>query len=184
MVVSDLGRLIALASIPLAYLSVGLSMVHLYLVALTIGIFTPFGRRVAGVPQRPARPGRSHRGQREAGDSNSTANVAGRALAESAELQTGIQPLSRSWSTPSATSSRRSSCSRSGTGARVGGAQPAGQDIVLARRLGRTNRRVRRSTIRLIAASSATVNLGISIVNTVYLLYAYEVLASTRPRSA
>src|SRR6185503_3274872 len=31
-------------------------------------------------------------------------------------------------------------------------------------------------TIRLIAASSATVNLGISIVNTVYLLYAYEVL--------
>ena len=31
-------------------------------------------------------------------------------------------------------------------------------------------------TIRLIAASSATVNLGLSIVNTVYLLYAYEVL--------
>jgi predicted MFS family arabinose efflux permease len=30
--------------------------------------------------------------------------------------------------------------------------------------------------IRLITASSATVNLGISVVNTVYLLYAYEVL--------
>jgi MFS family permease len=42
MIICDVGRLVALASVPLAFLGPGLSIYHLYVVALLVGVFTPF----------------------------------------------------------------------------------------------------------------------------------------------
>jgi MFS family permease len=176
MVVSDLGRLVALASIPLAYLSVGLSMGHLYLVALAIGIFTPFST----VASQAYLKGLLDRADLTEGNakleiSNSTANVAGRALAGTliywiqAPLAITVDAVSYLVSALLVLAIRRPEPAMAAPGrqARISFWRDAWDGLVAT---------FGDRTIRLIAASSATVNLGISIVNTVYLLYAYEVL--------
>src|SRR5688572_11362949 len=191
MIVSDLGRLAALASVPLAYLGPGLSLAHLYLVALVIGVFTPF----SAVASQAYLKGLLDRDDLIEGNakleiSSSTANVAGRALAGGliywiqAPLAIVVDAVSYLASALLVLAIRRPEIGPSGP------RQQGGASSELAP--GRHRQQAKRSfwrdawdglvatfgdgTIRLIAASSATVNLGLSIVNTVYLLYAYEVL--------
>jgi len=176
MIVSDLGRLAALASVPLAYLGPGLSMAHLYLVALIIGIFTPF----SAVASQAYLKGLLDRDDLTEGNakleiSNSTANVAGRALAGAlihwiqAPLAIVVDAISYLISALLVLAIRRPEpiTSRSRQQGRASFRRDAWDGLAATFCDG---------TIRLIAASSATVNLGLSIVNTVYLLYAYEVL--------
>jgi MFS family permease len=176
MVVSDLGRLLALASIPLAYLGPGLSMAHLYIVALMVGVFTPF----SAVASQAYLKGLLDRADLAEGNakleiSNSTANVAGRALAGAlifwiqAPLAILVDAASYLVSALLVLAIRRPELISAAPGqqGRRSFWRDAWDGLVATFGDG---------TIRLIAASSATVNLGISIVNTVYLLYAYDVL--------
>jgi predicted MFS family arabinose efflux permease len=176
MVVADLGRLVALASIPLAYLGAGLSLAHLYVVALMVGIFTPF----SAVASQAYLKGLLDRADLAEGNakleiSNSTANVAGRALAGAlilwiqAPLAIAVDAASYLVSAALLLTIRRpepiSAVPRQQDGTSFW--RDAWDGLVATFGDG---------TIRLIAASSATVNLGISIATTVYLLYAYDVL--------
>jgi MFS family permease len=176
MIVSDLGRLIALASVPLAYLSGGLSLAHLYLVALIVGIFTPFSAVASQAYLRwLLERGDLTEGNAKLEISNSTANVAGRAVAGAliywiqAPLAIIVDAISYLVSAALVLAIRRPEPITKVS--RAAGSSSFWLDVWegLVATFGDR-------TIRLIAASSATVNLGISIVNTVYLLYAYEVL--------
>jgi MFS family permease len=176
MIVSDLGRLIALGSVPLAYLSGGLSLAHLYLVALVVGIFTPFSAVASQAYLRwLLERADLTEGNAKLEISNSTANVAGRALAGAliywiqAPLAIVVEAVSYLVSATLVLAIRRPEPIAAVTS--TSGPSSFWHDVWegLAATFGDR-------TIRLIAASSATVNLGISVVNTVYLLYAYEVL--------
>ena len=176
MVVSDLGRSIALASVPLAYLGPGLSLAQLYVVALVVGIFTPF----SAVASQAYLKGLLDRADLTEGNakleiSSSTANVAGRAVAGAlifwiqAPLAILVDAASYLLSALLVLAIRRPE--PISTAPRQQGSTSFWRDAWdgLVATFGD-------GTIRLIAASSATVNLGLSIVNTVYLLYAYDVL--------
>jgi MFS family permease len=176
MVVSDVGRLLALASLPLAHLGPGLSLAHLYVVALAIGIFTPF----SAVASQAYLKGLLDRADLTEGNakleiSNSTANVAGRAVAGAliywiqAPLALLVDATSYLASALLVLAIRRPEAISAVPRPEAHGSfwRDAWDGLVATFGDG---------TIRLIAASSATVNLGLSIVNTVYLLYAYEVL--------
>ena len=176
MVVSDLGRLVALGSVPLAYLGPGLTLTHLYLVALVIGIFAPF----SAVASQAYLRGLLDRADLTGGNarlevSSSTANVAGRALAGAlifgfqAPIAIAVDAVSYLASALLILAIRRPEPARSLPRREGGGSFLHDAWDGLTATFGD-------GTIRLIAASSATVNLGLSIIQTVYLLYAYEVL--------
>jgi len=176
MIVCDLGRMIALGSIPIAYAAGQLTMFQLYAVALIVGAFTPF----AVVASQAYLKGLVARDQLMEGNaklevSNSTAGVAGRALAGlliywiQAPLAILVDAASYLVSAALLLSVRKPEpVLESHHGQRQESFWRAAWQGLVATFEDRT--------IRLIAASSATVNLGQNIAQAVYLLYAYETL--------
>lgn len=176
MIVCDLGRLVALASLPAAYLAGHLALWHLYLVALLVGIFTPF----AVVASQAYLRGLVDREQLIDANAklevtNSTAGVAGRAVAGlliywiQAPLAILVDALSYLLSAALLVGVRRPEAVATARRERPSGGfwrdLRDGLAVTFADR-----------TIRLIALAGATVNLGQNVAQSVYLLYAYETL--------
>jgi MFS family permease len=178
MIVCDLGRLVALGSVPLAFLGPGLSIYHLYVVALLVGVFTPFAV-VASQAYLKALVDNDDLMEANARleVSNSTAGVAGRALAGlliyaiQAPLAILVDAASYLVSATLLLAVRKPEPVL--TTPRGAGVTGSGFWQQAAHGLAAT---FGDRTIRLIAASSATVNLGQSIAQAVYLLYAYQAL--------
>lgn len=176
MIVCDLGRLIALGSVPVADLADHLTLQQLYVVALVVGVFTPF----SVVASQAYLKGLVARNQLMEGNaklevSNSTAGVAGRAVAGllihwlQAPMAILVDAATYLVSTVLLLTVRKAESVQQTrqTPARGDFWRDVWQGLVAT---------VGDRTIRLIAVSSATVNLGQNIAQSVYLLYAYEAL--------
>lgn len=176
MIACDLGRLVALGSIPAAYLVAGLTIYHLYAVALIVGIFTPFSI-VASQAYLKAlvEPEDLIEANARLETSNSVAGVAGRAVAGfliywiQAPLAILVDAASYVVSASLLLSVRNPEPAPKISLGRQAGSfwRDAGHGLAVT---------FGDKTIRLIAASSATVNLGQNIAQAVYLLYAYQAL--------
>lgn len=178
MVVCDLGRLVLLAAVPLLYFAGRLSMADLYVVALLVGVFTVFAE-VAFQAYLPTLVERSDlvEGNAKFEVSNSVSIVAGPALggfliqlfrASSAILVDAasyvVSILTLLWIRhPEVLAASGRPPGNAGPGLWQGFTE--GLRTVLGS-----------PTIMLIAASSATANLGAQMVQAVYLLYAYQEL--------
>jgi MFS family permease len=176
LIACDLGRLAALGAIPSLFLLAELTIWQLYVVALLVGMFTPFS---VVASQAYLRVLVSREQLLEANArlevSNSTAGVIGRAAAGLliSWLQAPMAILMDAVSyLVSASLLLRVRTVESAPAARSG---PASRSLWTDIREGLTAT-FRDRTIRLIAAASATVNLGHNTAQAAYLLYAYETI--------
>jgi len=176
MIVCDLGRLVALGSIPGIYLVTGLTIYHLYAVALAVGIFTPFSIVSSQAYLKSlVDPDDLIEANARLETSNSVAGVAGRAVAGfliywiQAPLAIFVDAASYVVSAALLFSVRKPEpFPETQHGREIGSFwREAGHGLAVT---------FGDKTIRLIAASSATVNLGQNIAQAVYLLYAYQTL--------
>jgi len=175
MILADVGRALALGSVPLAWMLHDLSLLQLYVVALAVGVLTVFFD-VAYQSYLPALIERRHliEGNAKLEISRSASQIAGNGLG-GALIQALGAPLSMLVDAMSFVASVISLAAiraiETPAGKGLGKSDPfwaqlrAGMTIVFAN-----------PTLRSIAACTATSNLGNAMIGAVYLIFAYKSL--------
>jgi len=175
MILADVGRALALGSVPLAWMLHDLNLLQLYVVALAVGVLTVFFD-VAYQSYLPALIERRHliEGNAKLEISRSASQIAGNGLG-GALIQALGAPLSMLVDAMSFVASVISLAAiraiETPAGKGLGKSDPfwaqlrAGMTIVFAN-----------PTLRSIAACTATSNLGNAMIGAVYLIFAYKSL--------